>query len=60
MKYKVRGEFYVHFEGQVFEPGAEVDLTDEQAMLYAHQIEPAEAPKTSRKCSTNSVWVRPR
>lgn len=55
MKYKVRGEFYVHFEGQVFEPGAEVDMSDEQAVLYAHQIEPAEAPKPSRKVKTDAA-----
>ena len=49
MKYKVREQFFVHMDGQVFEPGTELDLNDEQAALHAVQIEAVEPAKPSGK-----------
>lgn len=47
--FKVRPEFFVHLDGKVFEPGIELELSDDQAELVAHQVEPVEAPKPARK-----------
>ena len=55
MKYKVREHLYVHLDGQVHEPGTVLDLTDEQAERHAAQIEPAEAPKPSRKVKADAA-----
>lgn len=49
MKYKVREHFFVHMDGQVYKPGSELDLNEEQALRYEAQIEPVEAPKACRK-----------
>lgn len=53
MKYKVRSGFFVYLNEQVYEPGTELELTDDQAALVAHQIEPAEAPKRQRKAAAD-------
>jgi len=53
MKYKVRSGFFVYLNEQVYEPGTELELTDDQAVLVAHQIEPAEAPKRQRKAAAD-------
>ena len=55
MKYKVREHFFLHMEGQVHEPGTVLDLSDEQADVYAAQIEPAEAPKPARKVKADAT-----
>lgn len=55
MKYKVRDHFFVHMDGQVHEPGTELDLTDDQAERYAAQIELAEVPKPSRKVKADAT-----
>ena len=47
--FKVRSEFFVHLDGKVFGPGTELELSNDQAELVAHQVEPAEAPKAARK-----------
>jgi hypothetical protein len=47
--FKVRSEFFVHLDGKVFEPGTELELSDEQLELVAHQVEAVEAPKPTRK-----------
>lgn len=48
MQYKVRDHFYVHLDGKVFEPGAVLELNDEQAERHAVQVEPLEV-KAARK-----------
>lgn len=56
MKYKVREHFYVHMNGQVFEPGTVLDLTEEQAERHAAQLEEAQeapSPTKRRKASSN-------
>jgi hypothetical protein len=48
-RFKVRADFFVHQDGKVFEPGAELDLTPEQFELVAHQVELPPEPKPARK-----------
>ncbi len=49
-KFKVRDGFWLHgFASEPVPPGTVVDLNDEQAAAYAHQIEPAAPdPKPTR------------
>lgn len=55
MQYKVRQQFYVYLDGQVFEPGTVLDLNDAQYGLVAHQVEPVEAPKPARKVKSDGA-----
>ena len=55
MKYKVRNDFYVHLGDQVALPGTVMDLTPEEFELVAHQVEPVETPKPSRKAKADGV-----
>lgn len=55
MKYKVRPDFYVHLDEQVYEPGQEIELDAARFELVAHQVEPVEAPKPSRKVKADAA-----
>jgi hypothetical protein len=50
--FKVRAEFFVHMNGQVFAPGAKINLTPEQFELVAHQVESLPESKPARKPTT--------
>jgi len=52
--FKVRSEFHVHKDGQVFAPGAELELNDEQLELVAHQVEPVIKPTRKARTDGNS------
>jgi hypothetical protein len=47
-KYKVRDQFFVHLNEQVYEPGTVVELTEEEAAKVAHQVEPVAAVKPAK------------
>ena len=55
MQYKVRDQFFVHMAGEVYAPGAVIDLAEDALALVAHQVEPVEAPKPSRKAKADGV-----
>lgn len=55
-QYKIRDSFYVFIdENNDFGPGEVVDLTEEQAKLHLHKLEPVEAPKRQRKAATEDA-----
>jgi hypothetical protein len=54
-KFKVRSSFYVHLDEKVFGPDTELELDDAQYGLVAHQVEPVEATKPSRKVKTDGA-----
>ena len=55
MNYKVRDHFYVHMDGRVYEPGAELELDEQQAARYAAQIEPVAPAKPSKKVTADDA-----
>ena len=55
MKYKVRSEFYVHLNEQVYEPGTELELDAAALELVAHQVEPLAIVKPARKAKPDGA-----
>lgn len=55
MPYKVREGFYVHHDFKVYEPGTIVELTEAEAADRAHQVEPVEQPKVTRKAKVDAA-----
>lgn len=50
MRCRVRVGFYLHFSStEVYEPGTLIDLSLEEFSRFAHQLELAEPPLTSRR-----------
>ena len=48
-QFKVRDGFHVHHNYVVHDPGSVIELTEAEAADYAHQVEPVEQPKATRK-----------
>ena len=55
MKYKVRNEFCVHLNEQVYGPGTEIELDAATLELVAHQVEPVAAAKPARKVKADGA-----
>lgn len=48
-KYKVREHFHVLHNEKVFEPGAIIELNDDEVKRVAHQVELVVAAKAAKK-----------
>jgi hypothetical protein len=55
MQFKVRDHFYVHLHEKVHGPGSVLELSEEDAALVAHQIEPVVAAKPARKAKADGA-----